>query len=293
VEGKPDALVDWVEEAVSLSNETVQIRERVDLVRVLRRVLRYNSQPETELRETHGRGRLIDPEEILLEDPALSGGRIWVPAEGRKPIERAQQECTRADRGIQQGQRAEDFGCFGIRVFETSLCLGISAPQAAGKQSRHSRFEDAVDQARRRIKRTRCVTGVRSHYPFEHPPEHVRGYAAMPPSLSHREVEALEQPVECVTPEIIGNVGAEPLLQGMGLEQPTIEEWNETECRGGPAPSLRWAVQRAKEKWTKEVAMYSAAPPQAPVHFFCQEPLSPGQPAFGLNEVEEEDPGEL
>jgi hypothetical protein len=103
------------------------------------------------------------------------------------------------------------------------------------------------------------VSGFRSHYSLEHPPEHIRGYLAVLP-LRHSEVKSLEQPVERISPELVGNVCLKPSFQGVWLEEAAIQEWNRAKCSARSAPNLLRAVQGAKEERAQEVAMYPSLP---------------------------------
>jgi hypothetical protein len=52
------------------------------------------------------------------------------------------------------------------------------------------------------------VPDLGRHHPFKDPAQHVRGDAALIP-LDDSEVKPLEEPVECVAPELVTEVGPE------------------------------------------------------------------------------------
>jgi hypothetical protein len=130
------------------------------------------------------------------------------------------------------------------------------------------------------------------HYALEHAPEHVRGYPAVP-SFSHGKVKSLEQPVERISPELVGDVCPKPSLQGVRFEEAAVQEWNWAKGYAGSAAILWRAIQSAEEQWAEEVAMDPPVPPKAAVYLFRQEAVPAAQPAFGLDEVQEQDPCEL
>jgi hypothetical protein len=79
----------------------------------------------------------------------------------------------------------------------------------------------------------------------------------------------------------------------MRLEQPAIEKGYRAEGRSRAAPLLARPVERPEEEWAKEVAVEPPAVEQTTLYLFRQETVTPGEPAFGLDEVQEKHPGEL
>src|SRR5688572_9785692 len=122
-----------------------------------------------------------------------------------------------------------------------------------------------------------------SHDSFEQPTQHVRSYAPLSVSLGDGEVKPLEQPIERLAPEIVGNVAGEPTLQGMRLEQPTVEKGDGTKCRRGAAAFVGRAVERAEEERSQQISMYPAPSPEAAIHLFHHEAVPPAEPAFRLD----------
>jgi hypothetical protein len=106
-------------------------------------------------------------------------------------------------------------------------------------------------------------------------------------------VEPLEQPIEGIPPDLVGDVSLEPVLQRVRLEQASIKKWHSPEASRGLAALAGRPVQRPEKQRTEQIAIDSSLATEASVYFFGQEPLTAGKPSFGLHEVEEEDPGEL
>ena len=66
----------WIEQAVALANEAVDVGKRSDCFRALCRIVCHDSQPQSQLGETYGCRIPIDPEESLPEDPSLPEGAV-------------------------------------------------------------------------------------------------------------------------------------------------------------------------------------------------------------------------
>jgi len=66
--------------------------------------------------------------------------------------------------------------------------------------------------------------------------------------LRDDEVEALEEPVECLAPDGIRDVSPERALQRMRLEQAAVEEGDPAERAGAAAPLGRRAVEVPKNR---------------------------------------------
>ena len=115
----------------------------------------------------------------------------------------------------------------------------------------------------------------------------------MPLTLHYREVKPLEELVERISPQRIGDVGPKASLQRVGLEQAAVEEWNGAERSGGPAPQVSGAVQRAEEERPEQVAVEPPLVREAFLHLLGQKPLPSAEPSLRLDEVEKEDPSQL
>src|SRR6185295_13662750 len=123
--------------------------------------------------------------------------------------------------------------------------------------------------------------------------QHVRRDAAGFPVFGNHKVEALEQPVEGLSPDGIRDVASERALERMRFEQSAVEKRHGTESER-PTTSLgRGAIEGAEEKRAEQIAMDPSLPGEARVHRIGQEALAAAQPSLGLNEVEKEHPGEL
>jgi hypothetical protein len=106
-------------------------------------------------------------------------------------------------------------------------------------------------------------------------------------------VKPLEQVVECIPPEVVGNVRGISPLEWVRLEQPSVQKRNGSELEGGCAPGLGGLVQRAEEKWAQQITLDSAPIGETTIHLLGKEPVFSGEPPFGLDEVEEQHPGKL
>jgi hypothetical protein len=106
-------------------------------------------------------------------------------------------------------------------------------------------------------------------------------------------MKSLEELVKGVAPDDVGNVRPATSFEGVRLEQASIEKGNSPELKSQAASTRPGTIQGAEEERPQEVAMDSPPPRNAAIDLLCQEPFAAGEPAFGLNEVQEEDPGEL
>jgi hypothetical protein len=106
-------------------------------------------------------------------------------------------------------------------------------------------------------------------------------------------MKPLEELVKRGAPDDVGNVRSATSLEGVRLEEASIQKGNCSELNGQAASIRPGTVQGAEEKRPQEIAMDSPPPRDAAIDLLCQELFATGEPAFGLNEVQEEDPGEL
>ena len=106
-------------------------------------------------------------------------------------------------------------------------------------------------------------------------------------------MEALEQTVKGIPPKWVGNVAPVAALQLVRLEQTPVQEWNSTEAASSGASGGARLVESPEEQRAKEIALNPSPVAQAKIDFFCQELCSSAQPARALNDLEEQDAGEL
>jgi hypothetical protein len=144
----------------------------------------------------------------------------------------------------------------------------------------------------RGYRKCRRRAGLGGHDALENPAQHVRRDTTAV-SFAHCEVKPLEQPVECIAPDLVGDVGTIPPLQPVRLEEPAIQKRDGAEATRGPAPRRRRLIQRSEEEGAQEIAMDLPPPGQAPVHFLRQKARASAEPTLGLDVVEKEHPGEL
>ena len=282
-----------IKETVALPDEAVEVRQRQDILGPLGPILRDHREPESELREPHCGPVAVHAEETSPEDAASRFDQGTPGAAGsREPVQDAQQERTGADGGVEHANRAQQAENRPVSVGEALLRFRVAAALSPCHEGREGLGQQALHQRGRRVIGARCAPLIRRHHALEHAPQHVRGDAT-PIALLDGEVEPLEQPVERVSPERIGNVAAEAPLEGVRLEQPAIEEGNRAEL-GGDAPSLcRRAIERAEEERSQQVAVEPAPFLEAAVHPRGQEPLVAREPSLGLDEIEEQHAREL
>jgi hypothetical protein len=106
-------------------------------------------------------------------------------------------------------------------------------------------------------------------------------------------MEPLEQSVEGLAPDLIGNVSPKAALQRVRLEQPPVEKRHCAKVRRCFTPLNRRPVQRTEEQRTQQITVDSSLATETPIHLLCQKALPAAEPSLGLHEVEEEDAGEL
>ena len=284
-----------LEQTVALAYETIEVRQRLDPLGALLPIIRDDGEPEAELGETNRRRTPVDPEEIALENPAASGRVRHAVGRGmgREQVEGAQQECTRPDGGIEHRDIVERGARRALAVGQPPLRFGLAAAEPPRHRRGQRGLEQRADQSRRGVVGARGSARVPRHHALEHPAQHVRRDAARLASLGDGEVKPLEQPVECVSPDGVGNVAAEGAFDAMRLEQATVQEGDGSESGRAAAPLGGRAVERAEEEWTEQVTVDAPPARQAAVHLFGEELFSAGEPPFGLDEIEEEDTGEL
>ena len=126
-------------------------------------------------------------------------------------------------------------------------------------------FHDVLHERGRRKERAAVASLEGIHHAFEHAPQHVGGDAAALVRLE-REVEALEEPVERVSPQIVRNVAVEATLERVWLEQASVQEGDGSQ-RQGPSTALRRRPIAAFRDWLlAEVELFNREaelPPRA------------------------------
>lgn len=137
------------------------------------------------------------------------------------------------------------------------------------------------------------MPGIGVHHPLEYPAQHVRpdrGTAGI--VFLDGEVITLEQLVEGVSPEVIGEAWRPSPFQGMAIEQPAVQKRNPTEPeRRSPARRGR-PIQGSEEEGSQEPILDAAPTAEAPVELLPEETGSAIEPTPFLNEVEKEDPSQ-
>jgi hypothetical protein len=136
------------------------------------------------------------------------------------------------------------------------------------------------------------VPCFRRHDALENAPQHIRRNRTSILFIDGK-VEALEQTIERLTPDLIGNVRPMPPLQTVRLEKPTIQERDISKPTGSAAPQLGGLIQRSEEQRAQEVTMDLPPTREAAVDFLGQESFTSREPTLGLNEVQKEHPGQL
>src|SRR5207245_7898115 len=106
---------------------------------------------------------------------------------------------------------------------------------------------------------------------------------------AHRKVEALEHGVERFAPVgIAPHDGAVPALEGGGLEQAAIQEWQPAQRPRGGRALCRRAVQGSEAEWMEDRAVEVAPPGERLVEAKWEVPAVAAEPALLLDEVQEQ-----
>ena len=191
-----------LEEAVSLANQAIQIRQRPDQFGPVGALAGDDREPEPELGQPHGSRAQIDSEKVALQDSAPAAGEnLGLPSfQLRQAFQRAEQEGAGADGRVEHGEGAKGRECRRIAVAEATPGLALSTVQPAGQGRREGRVQHAAHQRRRSVEGARGAAQVRRHDAFEHPSQHV-WRDSLPGPLGDGEVEPLEELVERIPPE--------------------------------------------------------------------------------------------
>jgi hypothetical protein len=230
-------MIDWIEEAVPLSNEATEVGKRPDLGRLFGRIIGDDRQPQAQLGEAHGCRREIDAEQIPLKHGPF-------PIRDQRPrmhpvqaLQCAYHERARSDGGVQQSDSRQCLCCFPVWIQTPALGLSISTAETNGQKRTHPGVQQPVNHSCRGIEGTGYMAELRRHHTFEHPSEHVWSHASAGGVFSHSEMKPLEQPIERATPEIIGNVRLETALERMRLKETSIQEGDGTKREGSSTPT--------------------------------------------------------
>ena len=130
--------------------------------------------------------------------------------------------------------------------------------QRAAEPARQVRFQGGINQLRnqmhRRIECSAAMPSLRLHHPLEDSPQHVGRHFSLGSVLIHRERETLEQMVEGVSPDGIGNLAPPLALEKVRLKETAIQEGDSPEASSS-ASRFGATIERAEEQWLKQVAV--------------------------------------
>src|SRR2546425_1491855 len=243
----------------------IEVRKRRDSGEIGIVIVRDKGEPESQLGKPYGGRREIDAKQRVGKDVALDGrdGPIAGGApERRQFVERAQQEGSRSDRRIEDGESAQ--------VRSGSRWDAIVHPASSGRRTQtksigqrgfEARTHHSPDQRRRGVVAAARPAFVGIHDTFEHATQHVGRDEFAGIVLADGEVEALEQIVERGAPVAVApNRGAVLSLEGRGFEQPAIEEWDLAERTSGSSALSGRAIEGAEAQRVKKGAMKVVSP---------------------------------
>src|SRR5713101_5324215 len=149
-------------------------------------------------------------------------------------------------------------------------------------------MDQAPDQCGRRVERAAAPPLARLHHPLEHPPQHIGRDQVRLPGLVRREGEALEEGIEPLAPDRVGQVGPPAVLERVRLEEPAVQEWDAPEPSWNPAPLRGRPVERAEEERPKQIALQVPPPAETAIDLTREEVRPPGEPALALHEIEKQ-----
>jgi hypothetical protein len=241
-------VVDWIEETVSLPNQTVEVGQWANLAGVLGRIITDDGQPETQFRQSYRCRGLIYPEEATLKHAPLLFGCIAAGMRDGQAFQSTQQEGARSHSWVEQRDSGQSSRCFRIRVERPALGLRVATAKTVREERRETGIQHLHHHPCRGVEGARHMANVWRHDSLEHAAEHIRCYAAMAAGLGDGEVEPLEQSVEGVTPKVVGDVGTEALLEGVWLEEPPVQKRDISKGGCNPAPTDRRPIESAEEQ---------------------------------------------
>jgi hypothetical protein len=105
-------------------------------------------------------------------------------------------------------------------------------------------------------------------------------------------MKTLEEGVEGIADHRCREGDPPAALQGMRLEETSIEKGHGAVAAGQPAAFLARPVECAEEERAQQVVVQRAAGEEAAIHFLPQKTGATGEPPLGLDEIEEEDAGQ-
>ena len=124
-----------VEEAVALSDEAVEVGERLHPLRTIAPIVCDDREPEPKLGQPHRGAVPVHPEEIAMEHLAAECGSMTAVRMGRcESLERAEQERPRADGRIEHSERPDRSPRGALALREPSLGLGLRAAESVGHE---------------------------------------------------------------------------------------------------------------------------------------------------------------
>src|SRR2546430_5979835 len=128
--------------------------------------------------------------------------------------------------------------------------------KAIGECGFEARTHHFTDQRRRRVVAAAGPAFIGIHHPFEHATEHVRRDELAGVVLAHREMEALEQIVECGAPIAVApDRGAVLSLEWRRFEQPAVEKWDAAERACGSSAPRGKAIEGAEAERVQKGAI--------------------------------------
>jgi hypothetical protein len=111
--------------------------------------------------------------------------------------------------------------------------------------------------------------------------------------FAYSKVEAVEQALECVAPDLIREVHPVPTLQRVRLKKATVQKRNVSKAPCCAASQGSGLIQGSEKEWAKEVAMDLPPTCKAPIDLLGQKTFTSCKPSLALDEVQKQHPGEL
>jgi hypothetical protein len=247
----------WVADAVTLPNEAIEIREGIDGLRSVCRLLGQHREPEPQFSQRDGYSAHVDAVEIAPQD--LSPERRTPPVlatYGCKPLQCSQEECPRPNRRIEDGYRLRQESQAGITVAYSPGCLGIAEAKSCRQERAYACLKEIAHEIGGCVVGAASLPLVRVHHPLEDAAQHVRRDGMRIVALTDREVKAFKEIVECFAPKRIPDRQTVTSLEWMRLAKVARDT----------TPTFRRLVESPEEQRPEEISMKVGANSQVAVY---------------------------
>ncbi len=282
--------------AVSLADQSVQVRQRRNLVRRRVAIRSNHFEPQPQFRQVHRVRADVDAEEIGRNHVSCSCRGILPAAdsEGHEQAEGAQQERAASSGRVEYGHLPDCLENSRGELRQLGTRFVDSAAELTGQPRFERGADQLVDQRARCVERPCGPARFRIHHAFENPAEHVGTDGGAGAGLRpDGEVIPFEELFEGIDPETVRKLRLPAPFQRMRFEEPAVEERNPAEFPRRSGAAIDRPVEGPEEQGAEQAPRDPAAALQHPVQFLGQESRPAVEPAALLNEIEEEDPGQV